>query len=95
MQYNRSLTLQIEEIDMQIIGFIMGILSVLGMLFGLIPFLGWSNWLVIPFAGIGLIISIIGVAVSKSGGIGIAGIVLCLIALFIRIPRLVIGGGIF
>jgi hypothetical protein len=80
---------------MQVIGFIMGILSILGMLFGLIPFLGWSNWLVIPFAGIGLIISIIGVAVSKRGGIGVIGIILCLIALFISIPRLFIGGGVF
>jgi hypothetical protein len=80
---------------MQVAGFIMGILSILGMLFGLIPFLGWSNWLVIPFAGVGLIISIVGVAVSKRGGIGVAGIVLCSIALFISIPRLIIGGGIF
>ena len=80
---------------MQIIGFIMGIFSILGMLLGLLPLLGWLNWLVIPFAGIGLVISIIGVAISKKGGIGIAGIVLCAIALFISIPRLIIGGGIF
>ena len=80
---------------MQVIGFIMGIFAILGMLFGLIPFLGSSNWLVIPFAGIGLIISIVGIAVSKRGGIGIGGIVLCSIALCISIPRLIIGGGIF
>ena len=80
---------------MQVIGFIMGILSILGMLVGLLPLLGWSNWLVIPFAGIGLVISIVGVALAKRGGIGVAGIVLCSIALFVSIPRLVIGGGVF
>jgi hypothetical protein len=80
---------------MQVLGFIMGILSILGMLVGLLPLLGWSNWLVIPFAGIGLVISIVGVAVSKQKGIGVAGIVLCAIALLISIPRLIIGGGIF
>ena len=80
---------------MQVIGFIMGILSILGMLIGLLPLLGWLNWLVIPFAGIGLIISIVGVAISKQGGIGVVGIVLCSVVLFISIPRLIIGGGIF
>ena len=80
---------------MQVAGFIMGILSIFGMLFGLIPFLGWSNWFVIPFATVGLIISIVGVAVSRRCGIGVAGIVLCTIALFISIPRLIIGGGFF
>ncbi len=81
---------------MQVIGFIMGIFSMLGMFLGLLPLLGWLNWLVIPFAGAGLIISIISVANSKkSSGIGIAGIVLCAVALFISIPRLIIGGGIF
>ena len=79
---------------MQVIGFIMGILSILGMLLGLVPLLGWLNWLVIPFAVIGLIISIVGIAIAKRGGIGIAGIILCSIALFISIPRLIIGGGI-
>lgn len=79
---------------MQVIGFIMGILSIFGMLLGLVPLLGWLNWLVIPFAVIGLIISIVGIAIAKRGGIGIAGIILCSIALFISIPRLIIGGGI-
>jgi len=80
---------------MQIIGFMMSAFSILGMLIGLLPLLGWLNWLVIPFAGIGLIISIVGVAVSKRGGIGVVGIILSLIALFISIPRLIVGGGIF
>jgi len=67
----------LRRFSMQIVGFIMGIFAILGMLFRLIPFLGWSNWLVIPFAGVDLIISIISVAISKRGGVGVAGIVLC------------------
>lgn len=80
---------------MRIAGFVMGIFAMFGMLLGLLPFLGWLNWLVIPFSGAGLIIGIVGVAISKRGGIGVAGIILCSIALFISIPRLIIGGGIF
>jgi len=80
---------------MQVIAFIMGIFSILGMFIGLLPLIGWFNWLVIPFAGTGLIISIASVAVARRGGIGVAGIILCTIALFVSIPRLIIGGGFF
>ena len=80
---------------MQVIAFIMGIFSILGMFIGLLPLIGWFNWLVIPFAGTGLIISIVSVAVARRGGIGVAGIILCTIALFVSIPRLIIGGGFF
>jgi hypothetical protein len=73
----------------------MGIFSILGMLIGLLPLIGWLNWLVIPFAGTGLIISIVSVAVARRGGIGVVGIILCTIGLFISIPRLIIGGGFF
>ena len=80
---------------MQVVALILGILAMLGMLVGLIPFLGWSNWFVIPFAGVGVIISIIAIATARGGkGLGIAGLVLCLVALLIAIPRLIIGGGI-
>lgn len=80
---------------MQVAGFVMGIFSIFGMLLGLIPLLGWLNWLVIPFACVGLVISIVGVVIAKRGGIGVAGIVLGSVALSISIPRLIIGGGIF
>ncbi len=81
---------------MQVASLVLGVLAVCGMFLGLIPLLGWLNWFVIPFAGMGLLVSIITVATSKGNrGMGIAGIVLCSIALFISIPRLIIGGGIF
>ena len=31
------------------------------MFIGLVPLLGWSNWLIIPFAGVGAIIAAIGI----------------------------------
>ena len=81
---------------MKVASFVLGILAIGGMFLGLIPFLGWLNWFVIPFAGIGLLISIIAVATyQENRGMSIAGLVLCSIALFISIPRLIIGGGIF
>ena len=80
---------------MQVIGFIMGIFAVLGMLIGLIPLLGWLNWLVIPFACVGLTISLVSIIKSKnSGAVGAVGMVLCAIALLISLPRLIIGCGI-
>jgi len=80
---------------MQIASLVLGILVIVGMFIALIPFLGWMNWGIIPFAGIGLIISIIAAATAKENrGLSIAGIILCAIAIFVGIIRLIIGGGI-
>jgi hypothetical protein len=68
------------------ISVIFGIFSVLGMLLGFIPLLGWFNWLNIPFAVIGLIFALIGN--SRNGKI------LNIVAIIIGIIRLSIGGGI-
>lgn len=64
-----------------------GIVALLGMLIGLIPFLGIINWIVIPLAVIGLII---GIFSKNTGGLLLNGIVLIVAAL-----RLIVGGGIF
>ena len=81
---------------MKIVSFVLGIVSIIGMFIGLIPFLGWINWGVIPIAAVGLIISIVAIASEKENrGLGIAGLILCTIALLIGIIRLIIGGGIF
>ena len=80
---------------MQITGLIIGILSTLGMLLGILPFLGWLNWFNVAFAILGLIISIISIHNAKSKGIGIAAIILCSIAIIIGIGRLQLGCGIF
>lgn len=71
---------------MQTIGRIFGILAIIGMLIGMIPLLGWLNWLNIPLAIIGLMLSIIG----KSKG----GIIICVVAIFFGFFRLALGGGI-
>jgi hypothetical protein len=81
---------------MQLISLIWGILSIVGLGIGFIPCLGALNWLNIPFAVIGLIISIIATAQAPAGrnGGAIAGIVLNAIAIVLGSMRLVAGGGI-
>lgn len=71
---------------MKILGLILGILSGLGMLLAFIPLLGWLNWINIPFAIFGLIIS----ALVKSN----SGMVLCATAIIFGMIRLMLGGGI-
>lgn len=74
-----------------------GILALLGFFLGLIPCVGWFNWLNIPFALIGLIISIVAVVMkdqqSKAGAI--VGIVCCSAAILLGAIRLLLGAGIF
>ena len=71
---------------MKTIGRIFGILSLIFMIIGLIPFFGWLNWFGIPLAILGLILSIIG----KSNG----GIAICAVAVIVGLIRLTMGGGI-
>lgn len=71
---------------MDFISKIIGVIAVLGMLLGLIPFLGWVNWAVLPLAVVGLIF---GALSSESGGRNVNGIVL-----IVSLLRLILGGGI-
>lgn len=71
---------------LRIIGSLFGIVSLVLMLVAFLPLLGWLNWLVIPFAVIGLIISSLG---HSSGGRTMNGV-----AIIVGIIRLVWGGGI-
>lgn len=83
--------------SMKTASLIFGILAILGMLTAFFPCLGSLNWLNIPFATIGLIISVIALAQAKPGepkGNAIAGLVLCSIAMIFGMIRLIIGGGI-
>ncbi|MFV0306027.1 MAG: hypothetical protein ACK5IC_11175 [Moheibacter sp.] len=82
---------------MKTAGLIMGILAICGMLLAFIPCLGAFNWLNIPFATIGLIISIIAYTGDKTvpkGNNALAGIIMCAIAMIFGFFRLIIGGGI-
>jgi hypothetical protein len=87
---------------------ILGIISILGMLIGLIPCLGWFNWLNLPLALIGLILGAIDYndeqkmitpmryddGMVRRGNNLPLGLILCAIALVIGMLRLFIGGGV-
>lgn len=81
---------------MQIISLTWGILALLGMFIGLIPCIGALNWLNIPFAVAGLIVSIVAhtSAPPWNRTSSLTGIILCAIAIFVGFKRLVWGGGI-
>ncbi|MBS1639904.1 MAG: hypothetical protein JSR12_07595 [Bacteroidetes bacterium] len=71
---------------MKTIGRLFGILALIGMVLGMIPLFGWLNWLNIPLAILGLVLSIVG----KSKG----GIAICVVAILFGGIRLLMGGGI-
>lgn len=64
-----------------LIGLVAGVVAV----FGLIPFVGWANWFVIPVAGLGLLLGLI--SSRKEGQI------LNLVVIAVALVRLSIGGG--
>jgi len=79
---------------MQIISLVLGVVSVIIMCVAFIPLLGWLNWINIPLAVIGLVLGVIGVTIIRFGrAIGIAGIVLCLIAILFGALKLQACGG--
>jgi uncharacterized membrane protein (UPF0136 family) len=75
---------------------VMGILAIFGMLLGFIPCLGAFNWINIPFAVVGLLVSIAAYLQENNlpKGNATAGIVMCATAAFLGFIRLFIGGGI-
>ena len=81
---------------MQIVSLVWGILSVLGLGVAFIPCLGSLNWLNIPFAMVGLVVSIIAASKAPRGqnGAAIAGIVLNALAILFGGIRLMLGGGV-
>jgi hypothetical protein len=78
------------------ISLLWGILAILGLGIGFIPCFGALNWLNIPFAIVGLVISIIATAQARPGqnGPAVAGLVLNALAIIFGMMRLVVGGGI-
>ncbi|MFZ5642057.1 MAG: hypothetical protein ACOY46_00540 [Bacillota bacterium] len=81
---------------MQVIALVLGIISLLGMFVAFFPCLGSLNWLVIPFAVVSLIVSVIAYtsASPRSRGTSMAAIICCLAATFFGLFRLMLGGGI-
>ncbi|GHA81939.1 hypothetical protein [Cognatilysobacter bugurensis] len=81
---------------MGLISLLWGIVAMLWMVVALIPFLGWGNWFLIPFAAIGAVIAAIGIATSRPGQRGRAktGLALNGVVIVVAILRLGIGGGV-
>ncbi len=81
---------------MGLISLLWGIVAMVWMVVALIPFLGWGNWFLIPFAAIGAVIAAIGIAITRSENRGRAkaGLVLNGIVIIVGVVRLMIGGGV-
>jgi hypothetical protein len=75
---------------------IMGIITACLMIIGLVPCLGWMNWLVLFLGGITNILNWVVIFTDRTQAgrnKGIIGLVLTFAALFIGFIRLAIGGG--
>lgn len=64
-----------------LIGLVAGVVAV----FGIIPFVGWANWFVIPIAGLGLVLGLL----SRHR----EGQILNIVVIAVALVRLSLGGG--
>jgi uncharacterized protein YqgC (DUF456 family) len=76
---------------------IWGTLALIGMVIGFFPCFGALNWINIPFAAVGLVISLMArqsepPAQRSQLGTGVIG---CSIAILVGLFRLIVGGGVF
>ncbi|NQX95259.1 MAG: hypothetical protein HRT64_10140 [Erythrobacter sp.] len=71
---------------LNLLSFILGLVSLVIVIPATIPFLGWANWLALPVIVMGIILG----ALSSSD----SGRNFCLIVLLVAGVRLAIGGGI-
>ncbi len=81
---------------MQTLALVWGIVAFVGFLVGMLPCLGWMNWLNIPISIIGVVISVVAMAKAGEGSKGkaVAGLVLSITAVAIGAIRLLMGGGV-
>ncbi len=77
---------------MQLVSLVWGVLVFLGMLIAFLPHLGVLNWLNTPVAGVGLILSLLALAMSKAGNkaVAIAALVANGVAVAVGVIRLVL-----
>lgn len=71
---------------LNVLSLLIGVVAGVVALLGIIPFVGWANWFVLPIAGLGLILGL--VSSRKEGRI------LNLVVIAIALVRLSLGGGI-
>ncbi len=81
---------------MGLISLLWGIVAMAWMVLALIPLLGWANWFLIPFAGVGAMVAAIGIAITsrEKHGRAKAGLVLNGIVIIVAMLRLSLGGGV-
>lgn len=79
---------------MQVVALVFGILSLLGLGVGFMPCVGWYNWLNIPFAIVGLVISLMAKKPEGDNNMATAGVICCSVAIVAGALRLVLGGGV-
>ena len=82
---------------MGVISILWGILAMVWMVLALIPVIGITNWLLIPFAAVGALIAAVGILFTSSPkrGRAKAGLLLNLVVIVVAIVRLSMGGGVF
>ena len=80
---------------MGLISLMWGIVAMFWMVLALIPVVGITNWLLIPFAAIGAIIAAIGIAITsrEKRGRAKSGLLLNVIVIIVAVWRLGLGGG--
>ena len=80
---------------MGLISVLWGIVAMIWMVFALIPVVGITNWLLIPFAAVGAIIATFGIVLTtpEKRGRAKAGLVLNGIVIIVAVVRLGMFGG--
>ena len=71
---------------LNIVSLVIGVITLILAIFAFIPFLGWANWVIVPFAIVGLALG----AMSDRT----AGRNLNIVVIVIGVVRLMLGGGI-
>ena len=81
---------------MGLVSLLWGIVAMMWMVLALIPVIGITNWLLIPFAAIGAVIAAVGIAITRPEhrGRAKAGLVLNGIVILVAMWRLGMGGGV-
>ena len=81
---------------MGLVSLLWGIVAMFWMVLALIPVIGITNWLLIPFAAFGAVLAAIGIAITsrEKRGRAKAGLVLNGIVILVAIWRLGLGGGV-
>jgi hypothetical protein len=78
-----------------LIGIAIGLLSAVFLAVGLLPLLGWLNWITsLPLAFLGLIFSRIGARSARGGALATIGTLICSAVIVTALARLALGGGI-